>query len=155
MLRTILPLTFSAHMYLFTAVSADRRIWHVGFWMLVPPFHSTGIGAEASILTLTDIKKSSALRTPSAFNLSSKTCLPATIRLYRIFGKPKLLCNLYISDATLSHGSDLYSLLICHEIVLQSENSCPHYPLEKKKPIVQKMSKKIMPTGEISSSRHQ
>ena len=29
-----------------------------------------------------------------------------------------------------------------HEIVLQSENSCPHYPLEKKKPIVQKMSKK-------------
>jgi hypothetical protein len=140
--RTILALALAAHLYFFTAAGAVRRVRHIGFRMLVPPFHSAGIGAEAPTAARADINRFSALRTPSGFFLSDITFLPATIRLYRIFGKPKLLCNLYISDATLSHGSDSFSLLICHEIVLQSENSCPHYPLEKKKPIVQKMSKK-------------
>jgi hypothetical protein len=140
--RTILALALAAHLYFFTAVGAVHHVRHICFWMPVPPFHSAGIGAEAPTAARADINRFSALRTPGGFFLSENPFLPATIRLYRIFGKPKLLCNLYISDATLSHGSDSFSLLICHEIVLQSENSCPHYPLEKKKPIVQKMSKK-------------
>jgi hypothetical protein len=141
--RTILALAFTAHMQFFTAADAERCVRHIGFWMLVPPFHSAGVGAEAPIAALTDINKFSAFCTPSGFFLcSDNTFLPATIRLYRVFGKPKLLCYLYISDAALSHGSDSLSLLICHEIVLQSENSCPHYPLEKKKPFVQKRAKK-------------
>jgi hypothetical protein len=110
--------------------------------MPVPPFHSAGIGAEAPTAARADINRFSAIRTPNGILLSDNTFLPATIRLYRIFGKPKLLRNPYISDASQSHGSDSFFLPICHEIVLQSENSCPHYPLEKKKPIVQKMSKK-------------
>jgi len=140
--RTILALALAAHLYFFTAAGAVRCVRHIGFWVLVPPFHSAGIGAEAPPAACANINRFSALRTPSGFFLSDNTFLPTTIGLYRIFGKPKLLCNLYISDATLSHGSDSFSLLICHDIVLQSENSCPHYPLEKKKPIVQKMSKK-------------
>jgi hypothetical protein len=141
--RTVFPLVLPAHLYFFTTADAVRRVWHIDYRMLVPPFHSAGVGAEAPIAALTDINKFSAFCTPSGFFLcSDNTFLPATIRLYRVFGKPKLLCYLYISDAALSHGSDSLSLLICHEIVLQSENSCPHYPLEKKKPFVQKRAKK-------------
>jgi hypothetical protein len=137
--RTILALAPAAHLYFFTAAGAVRRVWHIGFRMLVPPFHSAGIGAEAPTTAHADINRFSALHTPSGFFLSDNTFLPATIRLYRIFGKPKFPCNLYISDATLSHGSDSFSLLICHEIVLQSEDLCPHYPMEVKVPFGRKV----------------
>ena len=74
-------------------------------------------------------------------SFSAQFISPA-VAFYRVFANTKQICNCFISAAFTAQFGYFSFLLICHEIVLQSENSCPHYPLEKKKPIVQKMSKK-------------
>jgi len=53
--RTVFPLVLPAHLYFFTTADAVRRVWHIDFRMLVPPFHSAGIGAEAPTAARADI----------------------------------------------------------------------------------------------------
>ncbi len=59
------------------------------------------------------------------------------VAFYRVFANAKQICNCFVSAAFTAQFGYFSFLLICHEMVLQSKNSCPHYPLEKKKPIVQ------------------
>ena len=60
---TILTLIFSAHMNFIAAAGAMCRIWRLGFWMLVPPFDSTAIGAESSATSFVFINWLAALCT--------------------------------------------------------------------------------------------
>ena len=47
-----------------------------------------------------------------------------------------------ISKALMPQGRYLFSLLVCHEIVLQSERGSSHYPLEGNGHLERKKSKK-------------
>lgn len=84
--RTILALALATHMYFFATAGTVRRVWHNGFRMLIPPFHSASIGAEAPCSPLAYINRFSALFADDGdFLRLTVRFAPAAIGLHSVF----------------------------------------------------------------------
>lgn len=79
-----------------------------------------------------------------ARSFNSRKPVGTTVCFYIIFSEAGRFGDSRIAIAAQPHSGYALPLFVGHTLFLQSEEPCPHYPLEKTQPIVQK-NKKIWP----------
>jgi hypothetical protein len=142
LVRAVLPSFVSNAYEWLTAVRAGQLIFCFGLAasISVPPCCATLVRAEPTrsmfVLQLDGLATLFAYKS-CFFKILSKP-ITTVVGFYRIFRNRQRLCNTRIGATSSSHFVYYFFLFGCHELFLQSEDSCPQYPLEKKKPIVQK-----------------
>ena len=160
--RAVLPTGVAVSREGLVAVGARKAVDRFLFHLLrvsIPPLLAAGSGTELYPFPARRLKQwytaektEVLLRRDAgiARSLDTRKLVSAAVGFYIIFRETDRFGDCRIAAAAQPHCGYALSLFVGHALFLQSEEPCPHYPLEKKKPIVQKESKKIMPTREKS-----